>query len=202
MSGYRCIVIDPPWPEYGGGGRGAQRHYSLLRVPEIAKVILRSPMWLPADDAHCWVWTTDTYLPSALGLIETLGFRYVRTFVWVKMTDELYRGASAYQSLAVAETSLQIGLGQYARGSHEFCLFGARGASMVPAPKNRPPSVLFAPKQEHSRKPDTCFTEWFERVSPGPGLEMFARTPRPGWDSWGNQIDKFSPHIAGSEGAV
>ena len=24
-----------------------------------------------------------------------------------------------------------------------------------------------------------------------PNLELFARTRRPGWDSWGNEVDKF-----------
>jgi hypothetical protein len=27
-----------------------------------------------------------------------------------------------------------------------------------------------------------------ERVSPGPRVEMFARTQRPGWAVWGNEV--------------
>jgi hypothetical protein len=27
-----------------------------------------------------------------------------------------------------------------------------------------------------------------ERVSPGPRVEMFARTQRPGWSVWGNEV--------------
>ena len=30
-----------------------------------------------------------------------------------------------------------------------------------------------------------------ERFVEGPYIELFARTKRPGWDSWGNQTDKF-----------
>jgi N6-adenosine-specific RNA methylase IME4 len=195
-DGYRCIVADPPWAEYGGGGRGAQNHYALLSVPDIARVMLRSPSWRPADDAHLWLWTTDNYLPGALYVMQTLGFRYVRTFCWVKVKDTagpFRRRPRHFVDLAMGMR--QIGVGQYARGSHELCLFGVRGASSLP--ESAPSSVLFATRQEHSRKPAACFTEWFERVSPGPRLEMFSREPRAGWDAWGNDTQKFTASQAG-----
>jgi hypothetical protein len=40
-----------------------------------------------------------------------------------------------------------------------------------------------------------------ERLVAGPYLELFARTTRPGWDSWGNQTDKFAPPRAFDEEA-
>lgn len=39
----------------------------------------------------------------------------------------------------------------------------------------------------HSRKP-VEFHELVEARSHGPWLEMFARTTRPGWASWGNEV--------------
>jgi N6-adenosine-specific RNA methylase IME4 len=169
---FACNVIDPPWKEDGGGGRGAQNHYPTLSTSEIAKVILRCPLWRPALDAHIWCWVSEQFHLDGLGLIERLGFKFVRTFVWVKLTRE--------------EGKLQQGLGRYARGSHEICLFGTRGRAMLP--EVAPPSVIFAERREHSRKPDEAFTTWFEPVSPGPRLEMFARAERPGWVSWGNEV--------------
>jgi N6-adenosine-specific RNA methylase IME4 len=188
---YRCIVMDPPWAEYGGGGRGAQNHYALMKTSDIARTTLRSPAWRPADDAHLWCWVTDNYLLDGLSLIDTLGFRYVRTFAWVKVADKVTCTGTPD---VVAGAGLQMGLGQYARGSHELCLFATRGKAMLP--ERAPPSVLFASRREHSRKPDECFTRWFERVSPGPRVEFFCREARPGWDAWGNQVDKFAPHTA------
>ena len=41
-------------------------------------------------------------------------------------------------------------------------------------------------KREHSRKPDEQY-DLIEACSPGPYLEMFARYPRPGWVSWGDE---------------
>jgi N6-adenosine-specific RNA methylase IME4 len=200
-DGYACIVLDPPWAEYGGGGRGAQNHYSLMERTAIAKTIIRSGEFRPATNAHLWCWVTDNFLLDGLSLIEQLGFRYVRTFCWTKLSDkELGPLIVGDTAVTVSSNALQIGLGKYARGSHELCLFATRGAAVVPDPSLRPPSVLFAPRREHSRKPDRCFTEWFEKVSPGPRLEMFARSPREGWDVWGNQVEKFSPHTAASGG--
>lgn len=40
------------------------------------------------------------------------------------------------------------------------------------------------PRGRHSEKP-AAFLDIVERVSPGPYLELFARAPRLGWDSWG-----------------
>jgi N6-adenosine-specific RNA methylase IME4 len=38
----------------------------------------------------------------------------------------------------------------------------------------------------HSAKPE-AFLDMVERVSPAPRLELFARTQRLGWDSWGDE---------------
>lgn len=40
------------------------------------------------------------------------------------------------------------------------------------------------PRGPHSAKP-AAFLDIVERVSPGPYVELFARAPRLGWDSWG-----------------
>jgi len=52
--------------------------------------------------------------------------------------------------------------------------------------------AIIAPKREHSRKPDDIHDR-IERLVGGPYLELFARQSRPGWDCWGNEVDKFAP---------
>lgn len=188
---YRCISLDPPWPECGGGKskRGADRHYPVMSVSDIISTVEQSePVSLLAPSCHCWCWVTDNYLEGGLRLMKALGFRYVRTLVWVKTcTDE--DGRMAFDGACTTfnmHKALSIGLGQYLRGAHELALFGVRGEAMVPAPADRMPSVVFAPKGRHSAKPDAAI-EVFERVSPGPRVEMFARSSRPGWHAWGNE---------------
>jgi hypothetical protein len=51
---------------------------------------------------------------------------------------------------------------------------------------------IIAPRREHSRKPDDIH-ERIERLVAGPYLELFARTRREGWSSWGNEVDRFPP---------
>jgi N6-adenosine-specific RNA methylase IME4 len=169
---YRCIAADPPWCEYGGGKikRGADRHYRLLRYPEIIKLMREQLDGKIAESCHLWLWVTDNHLLDGLYVIEALGFRYVRTMCWVKMRDG----------------NLQTGLGQYLRGSHELCLFSVRGKTCKPATGNRRPSVVLAGRSLHSAKPSAAY-DVIEAVSPGPRLEMFARSPRIGWDVWGDQ---------------
>ena len=176
---YRCIVADPPWNERGGGKckRGADRHYPLLKTPDIARVMMDAPCWRPADNCHLWLWVTNNFLQDGLAVMESLGFRYVTNMAWVKM-----RKPSNAPGMAPL---LQIGLGQYLRGAHELCLFGTRGETVLPAIAAA--SVLFAERTEHSVKPASAY-ELIEKQSLGPRLEMFARSSRPGWDGWGNEL--------------
>jgi N6-adenosine-specific RNA methylase IME4 len=51
--------------------------------------------------------------------------------------------------------------------------------------------IILAPVREHSRKPDEFFRR-VERYCDGPYVELFARERRPGWDSWGDEADKFN----------
>jgi len=166
---YRCISMDPPWAERGGGKckRGADRHYPVMSYSMIEAVVCQHLGYLcerVADSAHLWCWVTDNFLRDGLRLVDSIGFRYVRTMVWHKP---------------------RFGLGQYLRGKHELCLFAVRGK--LPALVRNQPSCFDAPLGRHSEKPARAY-EIIEAVSPGPRLEMFARQPRAGWDVWGNEI--------------
>jgi len=163
---YACIVADPPWNERGGGKikRGADRHYPLLTTPEIIKTILRCPFWLPAESSHLWLWVTNNHLLDGLHVMKALGYTYLTNMCWIKPS---------------------FGLGRYLRGQHELCLMGRRGRPMAPLETAKlVPSIVQAPKREHSQKPDEAFAS-IRRVSPGPRVELFARVPRSGWDVWG-----------------
>ncbi len=171
MTAYRTLVIDPPWPERGGGviKRGADAHYPLLSVADIGEVIASADLWTPDADCHLYLWATNTHLPAGVALMGRLGFRYITTLTWAKD---------------------RIGLGQYFRGQTEHVLFGVRGSLPVP-PDQRLSTLFMARRLEHSRKPDR-FYEIVEQVSPGPRLEMFARRRRVGWDVWGNEAPEFA----------
>ena len=189
---FACITADPPWLERGGGKskRGADRHYPLMSTDQIIEAMRSAPQWRPAESAHLWVWVTDNFLEDGLRLIRELGFRYVRTLVWVKATMPRKRPKKkpswGRRGLWLSpKTRLQVGLGQYLRGSHELVLFAVRGEARVPPPPRRRRSVIIAERGRHSAKPDEFF-DIVESVSDGPRVEFFARMPRPGWSAFGN----------------
>jgi N6-adenosine-specific RNA methylase IME4 len=165
---FKTIVIDPPWPEYGGGKikRGADRHYNLMSVEEIKAL----PVMSIADrNAHLYLWATNNYLPAALACMAGWGFRYRTTITWVKD---------------------RIGLGQYFRGITEHCLFGIRGMlpyRVIDGKRGQGQTVIVAARGAHSSKPG-ALQEMAERVSWPPRIELFARRPREGWKVWGNEI--------------
>ena len=175
---YNTVVIDPPWNERGAGKykRGADKHYEVMKTPDILRVILQCPHWNQLhENTHLYLWTTNSFLPQGLWLMEALNFRYVSNFCWGKFKD----------------AKVQTGIGQFFRGSHELCLLGAyrkgkRSTQHRTEAKNIS-SLLLAERNKHSCKPKESY-QLIESRSEGPYLELFARTKRPNWTSWGNEV--------------
>ena len=164
---YRTILIDPPWQETGGGRikRGADRHYQVMSTPEIIAVILRCELFRPTPSAHLYLWVTNNFLPDGLLVVQALGFRYKTLLTWSKD---------------------RFGLGQYFRGQTEHMIFATKGPHLPAKTKNQP-TLIKAKRGRHSAKPEAAYS-LIEAVSPAPYLELFARTPRPGWDCWGEEV--------------
>lgn len=49
--------------------------------------------------------------------------------------------------------------------------------------------VIHAPLRAHSQKPDEIAERIERLVGDVPRIELFARTRRPGWSAWGNEVD-------------
>jgi N6-adenosine-specific RNA methylase IME4 len=123
-----------------------------------------------------FLWAPTPLLPEAWRVMEAWGFSYRSMIVWVKLNPN--------------GEGLSLGMGQWTRLQNENLLIASRGDFPCPAPAARPPSVLMAPRREHSRKPDEVY-RLIEEMYPHPGLpriELFARNARPGWAAWGNEI--------------
>lgn len=161
---YCTIMADPPWWESGGGRikRGADRHYALMKTPAIIEYMRTISF---DENAHLYLWVTNSFLEDGMEVMRSLGFRYVTNLVWVKD---------------------RIGLGQYFRGQHELLLFGVKGRAPYKNESKAIPSVISAKRREHSRKPDEQYPI-IEATSYGPMLEVFARSRRAGWDVMGNE---------------
>lgn len=172
-GGFGTIVADPPWSFSDKGSRAAPdwKHakggYQTLDIAAIRGLPVRA---IAAPDAHLYLWTTDSHLPAALSVVGDWGFLYKQTLAWIK------RGPSG---------KLAVGMGHYFRHSHELVLFAVRGRP--PVGSHSLPSVFEAPRKRHSEKPARLL-ELAEAMSPGPRVELFARTRREGWAAWGDQL--------------
>lgn len=162
---YPLIYADPPWryEHVETESRAIENQYPTMALDEICALPLAD---VTTDDAILFMWATSPKLSEAMRVVEAWGFNYRTCMVWVKE---------------------QIGMGYYARQQHELLLIATKGQPPVPAPSDRPASVVRAPRTEHSAKP-VEFYEVIERMYPTlPRLELFCRSPRDGWAVWGNQ---------------
>ena len=163
------VYADPPWrvEPYSrdtGLDRAPDRHYDTMTLEAIKA--MRIPA---ADNAVLFLWAITPMLPQALEVMDTWGFTYVSHYVWVKA---------------------KIGLGYWTRGQHESLLIGKRGKIPAPAPGEQFPTAFCEPSNEkpgqHSSKP-AHFAEIIERMFPNVArLELFCRSPRPGWTVHGD----------------
>jgi N6-adenosine-specific RNA methylase IME4 len=172
---YKVIYADPPWTfatySRKGKGRSAEAHYDCMSMEDIKA--LPVAQWA-AENCVLFLWTTDPLLEKAFEIIRAWGFTYKTVgFYWAKLNKE---------TPAEPNRAFFTGLGFWTRANPELCLLAARGK-----PHRRRADVrklIVSPRREHSRKPDEAY-ERIEALCEGPYLEMFARFPRPGWDSWG-----------------
>ena len=180
---YRVIYADPPWTfatySRKGKGRSPEAHYDCMTLDGIKALPVAD--WA-ADDCVLLLWATDPLLEKAFDVIRAWGFTYKTVgFYWAK----LQRNASP---ATFERTSFFTGMGFWTRANPEPCLLATRGR-----PKRRSADVrklVVAPRREHSRKPEEMY-DHIEALCGGPYLEMFARSSRPGWDSWGIETGLF-----------
>ncbi len=159
---YGAVYVDPPWPYSNQATRAAaSNHYPVMSIEQICR--------LPVKDrakpkSHLWLWTTNSFLREAFDVIDAWGFQYKSAMVWAKP---------------------QMGLGNYVRVCHEFLLIASTGNLVGRMTNQR--SWIEHDRLKHSQKPEV-FRQVIEEISPGPYLELFARSKIDGWDSWGNGI--------------
>lgn len=160
---YSVIAADPPW-QYGNAGtrNAAGKQYPTMTIAQICD-LAPTVKGFAADESHLYLWTTNNFLREAFDVMDAWGFEYKTLLTWVKP---------------------QMGLGNYFRSGTEHALFGTRGK--LPTQSRSAVNWFQAARGRHSAKPQH-FYELVEQASPGPYLEMFARTRRLGWDSWGNE---------------
>lgn len=185
QNGYGAILVDPPWSfkTYNGHGtphRGDEDHYEVMTLADLQALPVAD---LAAKDCAMIMWVISSHLDTAIELGRSWGFTLkTDAFVWVKTGKH--------------DSSVRpISMGYWTRKQSEIALLFTRGKpSRLDAGVRQlletDEHVIFAPKREHSRKPEEQYDR-IERLVAGPYVELFSRQPRDQWDSWGNETGKF-----------
>jgi N6-adenosine-specific RNA methylase IME4 len=183
---YSTIVADPPWhydttnapnplSGYGTTRPGFGLGYSTMTLDEVKAL----PVGDLGSDARCFLWTTNRYLFDAPDVLRAWGFEHqARVIVWCKPP-------MGTQTITT-----------------EFVVIGKRGnpprmpwigTTWYEWPRTglRRSHQGTTPSAGHSRKP-APFLDLVESWCPGPYVELFARAPRLGWDSWGKGYEEPS----------
>ena len=191
---YDVILADPPWSfkvwnKDTGNGRSAELHYKTMSLDDICALPVAN-----ITNKNCvlfmWgVWPSifDTQkVAQAWGFeYKTLGFEWWKlNKQWSKMPNFAMRLNDEYSWM---EKLFSFGMGYYTRANSEPCLLFTKGKMPVQSRSER--NYIISPIREHSQKPDEQYGK-IERLYPNMKyLEMFARRPRIGWDSFGNEVE-------------
>lgn len=178
---FGCILADPPWSfksfsgKTGTPHRSPNDHYTTVTIADLSAIPVAS---VAAPDCALFMWVVDSHLDEAINLARAWGFTFkTRAFTWRKLT-----------STGIA----RIGMGYWTRKQTEMCWLFTRGKPKRISKGVR--EIIDAVRREHSRKPDEQY-ERIEALVGGPYLELFARTTRPDWISWGNETGRFTESI-------
>lgn len=173
---YGLIMADPPWKfkNYSKKGerKGAGTQYNCMSIQDIAKMRVSE---LATDQCVLWLWATNPMLPQAFEVMRAWGFAFVTSGTWLKTTKT---------------GKMQWGTGYRLRSTSEPFLIGTIGKP--PLGSRSVPSGFSALAREHSRKPEDAY-RFAEMMAPNTwNLDLFSRSERDGWDSFGDEADKFS----------
>jgi N6-adenosine-specific RNA methylase IME4 len=179
LFGFDLIMADPPWHfathSAKGQGKGAARHYRTLTLRKIKALPVSQ---LIAGDGVLILWGISPLVldvmhasRSPIGeVIEAWGFRYGALGGWAKKT--------------INEKDA-FGTGYVVRSAMEPFFICHTGK---PKHSKACRNIIAGMVGEHSEKPASAYA-WCEKYMPGARkLELFSRTNRKGWTSWGDQV--------------
>jgi N6-adenosine-specific RNA methylase IME4 len=175
-SGFRAgvIAIDPPWPLAGWSERANRRvtdHYETMSLDEIKALPVKA---LATENCAVFCWVTWPFMPVWASVLEAWGVTFSGlAFDWVKLNAN--------------SEGLHWGTGHGTHANSEPCILAKIGSPL--RLDEGVHSVIMAPVGAHSEKPEEAYRR-IERLYGAPRLEMFARKPREGWTTWGNEIER------------
>lgn len=190
LGHYRAICYDPP-TKFSGGTKGRPQHYKRMTDRQIAATLDDLCALAHPEGCFLFYWVApvlfERFWMIYYPVLRANGFRYSsRALMWGKLIKSA--GRNGGEPLFFTRDELAMLNGYTTRKGSEDLLLFRRGK-----PKRISKSVrelMLSPIRDHSRKPDETY-ERIEAFCAGPYAEVFSRSDRPGWDSWGDEAGKF-----------
>lgn len=174
-GGFGMIMADPPWRSdmrsEAGLKKSPEAHYRTMALSEIGNMPVEI---LAAEDSLLWLWARGAQIEDAIRVIQGWGFTLKTMGWWAKVTPN---GKQTF------------GTGYVLRNAGEPFLIATRGA---PRTRKTVRDTIFGVRREHSRKPDEAYAAAEALMPHVQRLDLFSRTDRPGWTSWGDETGKFN----------
>lgn len=177
-SQFDIVLADPPWSYYGEKDKwaAAAKFYACLSDEEIKSLPVPNIL---SGRGILFLWTTSAKLYSAMDIIHHWGlvFRGV-AFVWVKTKKDgtPYKGVGVRPSITKPITEYVLSASRVSKG-RPLKLFDESIAQ-----------TIFAPRSDHSTKPDEVQKRIDLMYPDNSKIELFARRQYPGWKAWGDEV--------------
>ena len=193
---FRLLYADPPWRTVLWSGaertptqKQGEDHYPTMSIDDMKAL----PVSDIADrNAVLVMWAIGSHIDQALDLGRAWGFRYVTDlFYWAKQKQLRPNQLDMFTGDV---PPCPIGMGKYTRNQVEPCFLFKRGKGL-PVLDHGVRQLIVEPKREHSRKPDRVYGDLETMFGQFARVELFTRTTREGWASWGNQVGKFAAGV-------
>lgn len=186
---FALIYADPPWQTVLWSGarrtptqKSGTDHYATMSADDLKALPVAS---IAARNAHLAMWVIGSHLDQAIDLGRAWGFTYVTDlFVWAKQRQLRPNQADMFTDDVPPPPK---GMGKHTRKQTETCLLFKRGKGLRVL-DHGVAQLIVEPRREHSRKPDRVYADLERLYGFFPRVELFARSTREGWSSWGNQV--------------
>ena len=177
---YGIIYADPPWPITMANPRDSKKNlipelpYKTMSVDDCFAAI--DPFLAQADDKfNVFIWTVDKFLWDAEQQMKKRGYKLHVRMIWDK-------GNGFPAAFTV-------------RPSHEYLLWFYKPGHLLKPRKEaqgKYTTVFYEPSTVHSKKPVAAYKMLEDMFPDVTKIELFARNSRDGWQSWGNEVGKYS----------
>jgi N6-adenosine-specific RNA methylase IME4 len=173
MSPYSVIYADPPWqyknqsppclPEKQPDTCTIEYYYPTMKLEDIKSMPIKE---ISDKNSVLFLWATTPAIQEAFEVVSAWGFKYKTMITWEKTNKDC--------------------MGYWFRVCTEHLIVAVRGN--VKSFRSMERTCYHEARTKHSKKPE-YFYSLIESVTSGNRIELFARSPRQGWDVFGNEVE-------------